>query len=78
RYRIRVNAIAPGYFKTEMNEDYFDGDAGQDYIKGQVPMRRLGQLQELDGPMLLLASDAGAYMTGSVLAVDGGHLVNPL
>jgi len=78
RYRIRVNAIAPGYFKTEMNDAYFDSEAGQAYIKGQVPMRRLGQLNELDGPLLLLASDAGAFMTGSVLAVDGGHLVNPL
>lgn len=78
RYRIRVNAIAPGYFKTEMNEAYFDSEAGQGYIKDHVPMRRLGQLSELDGPLLLLASDAGAFMTGSVLAVDGGHLVNPL
>lgn len=78
RYRIRVNAIAPGYFKTEMNEVYFDSEAGQGYIKDHVPMRRLGQLSELDGPLLLLASDAGAFMTGSVLAVDGGHLVNPL
>ena len=78
RYRIRVNAIAPGYFKTEMNEAYFDSEAGQGYIKDHVPMRRLGQLSELDGPLLLLASDVGAFMTGSVLAVDGGHLVNPL
>jgi len=78
RYRIRVNAIAPGYFKTEMNEAYFDSETGQGYIKDHVPMRRLGQLSELDGPLLLLASDAGAFMTGSVLAVDGGHLVNPL
>ena len=78
RHRIRVNAIAPGYFKTEMNEAYFDSEAGQGYIKDHVPMRRLGQLSELDGPVLLLASDAGGFMTGSVLAVDGGHLVNPL
>ncbi|MGE8464597.1 Gluconate 5-dehydrogenase [compost metagenome] len=78
RYRIRVNAIAPGYFKTEMNQAYFDSEAGQGYIKDHVPMRRLGQLSELDGPLLLLASDAGTFMTGSVLAVDGGHLVNPL
>lgn len=78
RHRIRVNAIAPGYFKTEMNDVYFDSDSGQRYIEQQVPMRRLGQLNELDGPVLLLASEAGAFMTGSVLAVDGGHLVNPL
>ncbi|TDF84040.1 SDR family NAD(P)-dependent oxidoreductase [Pseudomonas sp. H9] len=78
RYGIRVNAIAPGYFKTEMNDDYFDSEAGQGYIRERVPMRRLGQLDELNGPMLLLASEAGAFMTGSILAVDGGHLVNPL
>ncbi|VVM78552.1 SDR family NAD(P)-dependent oxidoreductase [Pseudomonas fluorescens] len=78
RYEIRVNAIAPGYFKTEMNDDYFDSDKGQVYIRDSVPMRRLGELQELEGPFLLLASNAGAFMTGAVLTVDGGHLVNPL
>ncbi len=78
RYGIRVNAIAPGYFKTEMNDDYFDSDKGQAYIRDAVPMRRLGNLQELEGPFLLLASDAGAFMTGAVLAVDGGHVVNSL
>lgn len=78
RYQIRVNAIAPGYFKTEMNNDYFDSDKGQAYIRNTVPMQRLGQLAELDGPFLLLASDAGAFMTGAVLSVDGGHLVSSL
>ncbi|AWY39204.1 SDR family NAD(P)-dependent oxidoreductase [Pseudomonas putida] len=78
RYQIRVNAIAPGYFKTEMNDAYFDSDKGQAYIRDIVPMRRLGSLQELEGPFLLLASDAGAFMTGAVLAVDGGHLVGSL
>ena len=78
RHRIRVNAIAPGYFRTEMNDAYFDSEAGQNYIRDQIPLRRLGQLAELNGPLLLLASEAGAFMTGSVLAVDGGHLVNPL
>ncbi|MNG32144.1 Gluconate 5-dehydrogenase [compost metagenome] len=78
RYGIRVNAIAPGYFKTEMNETFFEGDKGSDYIRAMVPMRRLGELQELEGPFLLLASDAGSFMTGSVLAVDGGHLVSSL
>lgn len=78
RYGIRVNAIAPGYFKTEMNDAYFDSDKGQAYIRDTVPMRRLGTLQELEGPFLLLASDAGSFMTGAVLAVDGGHLVGSL
>lgn len=78
RYQIRVNAIAPGYFKTEMNDAYFDSDKGQAYIRDVVPMRRLGGLQELEGPFLLLASEAGAFMTGAVLAVDGGHLVGSL
>ncbi|MNQ92734.1 3-oxoacyl-[acyl-carrier-protein] reductase FabG [compost metagenome] len=78
RYGIRVNAIAPGFFKTEMNDDYFDSEKGQAYIRDNVPLRRLGNLQELEGPFLLLASDAGAFMTGAVLTVDGGHVVNSL
>ena len=75
RHHIRVNAIAPGYFRTEMNDAFFDSEKGQSYIRDMVPMRRLGQLEELEGPFVLLASDAGRYMTGAVLAVDGGHLV---
>jgi len=78
RYKIRVNAIAPGYFKTEMSDAFFDGDKGNSYIRDVVPMRRLGELRELEGPFLLLASDAGAFMTGSVLAVDGGNLVGSM
>lgn len=78
RHNIRVNAIAPGYFRTEMNGDYFDTEKGQQYIRSKVPMRRLGQLEELSGPLLLLASEAGSFMTGSVLNVDGGHLSNSL
>lgn len=77
RYGIRVNAIAPGYYPTDMNAGYWDTDAGQAMIK-RIPMRRLGELEDLDGPLLLLASDAGAYMTGAVIPVDGGHLCSPL
>ncbi|MBO3274060.1 SDR family NAD(P)-dependent oxidoreductase [Pseudomonas schmalbachii] len=76
RNKIRVNAIAPGYFKTEINDEFFETEAGQGYIRNQVPMRRLGQLEELDGALLLLASDAGSFMTGSVLSVDGGQANN--
>lgn len=78
RNDIRVNAIAPGYFRTEMNDDYFASEKGQNYIRENVPMRRLGQLEELSGPLLLLASDAGSFMTGTVINVDGGHVNNSL
>ena len=75
RDRIRVNAIAPGYFETEMNSAFFSGEAGRRLI-ARVPAERLGRLAELDGPLLLLASDAGSFMTGSVLTVDGGLLLS--
>lgn len=71
---IRVNALAPGYFSTELNDAFLSSDAGKRLLS-RVPMERAGRLQELDGPLLLLASDAGAFMTGSVIAVDGGHLL---
>jgi NAD(P)-dependent dehydrogenase (short-subunit alcohol dehydrogenase family) len=77
RHRIRVNALAPGYVETGMNRDFFASDAGQAMIK-RVPQRRIGTPDELDAALLLLASDAGSYMTGSVLTVDGGHVVNSL
>ncbi|MCB1741838.1 MAG: glucose 1-dehydrogenase [Gammaproteobacteria bacterium] len=77
RHRIRVNAIAPGYFATEMNRDFWDTAPGQAMIK-RIPQRRLGQVEELDGPLLLLASDASSYMTGSTIVVDGGHLQSTL
>jgi NAD(P)-dependent dehydrogenase (short-subunit alcohol dehydrogenase family) len=77
RSNIRVNAIAPGYILTEINNDFFDTEEGQGYIKS-IPMRRLGLESELDGILLLLASDASSFMTGSIIPVDGGHLVNPL
>jgi len=77
RHRIRVNALAPGYIETELNDDFFGSEAGKALIR-RIPQRRLGEARELDGPLLLLASDAGSYMTGSVLAVDGGHLVSGL
>ena len=71
---IRVNAICPGYFKTEMNGEYFDSDAGKAYIES-TPTGRLGQMEEMDGPLLLLAGDAGSFINGAIIPVDGGHLV---
>lgn len=72
RFGIRVNAIAPGYFETELTEAMIADEGGAKWISRNTPMRRPGQVHELDGPMLLLASEAGSYMTGQTLAVDGG------
>lgn len=77
RYGIRVNALAPGYFVTEINEDQFD-HGGHELVKQRVPIGRVGELPEIGGPLLLLASDAGSYMTGSILTVDGGHVCSSL
>ncbi len=77
QYGIRVNAIAPGYFITEMNQEQFDAGAA-DVLTKRVPMRRVGELEELSGPILLLASDAGSFMTGGTIEVDGGQLCNSL
>lgn len=77
RYKIRVNALAPGYIVTEINQDFFATDAGQAVIK-RIPLRRTGEPSDLDGALLLLASDAGSFMTGSIVVVDGGHVVNSL
>lgn len=76
-YGIRVNAIAPGYFETDINRDMLRSELGR-AIVARVPLGRTGQLAELDGPLLLLASDASSYMTGAVIPVDGGHLVSTL
>ena len=77
RHRIRVNALAPGYVETGINREFFASEPGQALAK-RVPQRRIGRPEELDGALLLVASDAGSYMTGAVLAVDGGHLVSTL
>lgn len=72
RFNIRVNALAPGYFQTEINADFLESEHGGEMLK-RVPMRRFGKYEELDGPLLLLASDAGSFMTGETIVVDGGH-----
>lgn len=74
RYGIRVNAIAPGYFASDLAQSFLDSEVGQRMIK-RIPQRRLGEAGELNGALLLLASDASAYMTGTVITVDGGHSV---
>jgi NAD(P)-dependent dehydrogenase (short-subunit alcohol dehydrogenase family) len=77
RYNIRVNAIAPGYIETEINSDFFKTEQGMALVK-RIPQRRIGRESDLDGALLLLASDASAFMTGSIITVDGGHLVSGL
>jgi NAD(P)-dependent dehydrogenase (short-subunit alcohol dehydrogenase family) len=72
RHGIRVNALAPGYVETDLNRDFLEGEAGQ-ALKKRVPQRRFGQPADLDGPLLLLASEASAHMTGSIVTVDGGQ-----
>jgi NAD(P)-dependent dehydrogenase (short-subunit alcohol dehydrogenase family) len=77
RHSIQVNAISPGYIETEMNAAFWRTEPGQRLI-ARVPQRRLGKPSDLDGALLLLASDAGAFMTGADITVDGGHTVNSL
>ena len=77
RYTIRVNALCPGYVATPINAEFFASEAGKAVVK-RVPQRRLGTPADLTGPLLLLASAAGAHMTGTTLVVDGGHSVSPL
>jgi 3-oxoacyl-[acyl-carrier protein] reductase len=71
---VRVNAIAPGWFVTEINDEYLAGEAGA-AIKREIPMGRFGKEGDLDGALLLLASDAGGYITGATIVVDGGQVV---
>ncbi len=77
RYGIRVNALAPGYIETSLNRDFFASEAGQRLIK-RMPAGRLGQPDELDGALLLLASEASRFINGTIISVDGGHLASSL
>ncbi len=77
RHDIRINALCPGYIETPLNRDFFATEAGQNLIR-RIPQRRLGQMSDLDAPLRLLCSDDAAYMTGAILAVDGGHLCSSL
>lgn len=71
---VRVNAIAPGWFDTEINHDFLASDAGKNMTK-DIPAGRFGRDGDLDGALLLLASDAGSYMAGATVVVDGGQVV---
>ena len=72
RYGILVNALAPGYVETDFNREFFATQAGQNLIN-RIPLKRIAQAPDLDGALLFLASPASAYVTGAVIAVDGGH-----
>ena len=72
RDNIRVNTIAPGYIETDFNRAFFASDAGKAMI-ARIPQRRLGLASDLDAILLLLAGDGSAFMTGSIVTVDGGH-----
>jgi len=74
RHKIRVNALAPGYIITDINREFLEGPTGQQMVK-KIPERRFGEPEDLDGALLLLASDAGRYMTGSIIVVDGGFML---
>jgi 3-oxoacyl-[acyl-carrier protein] reductase len=71
---IRVNAIAPGWFVTEINRDYLAGDEGKKLTR-DIPVGRFGRDGDLDGALLLLASDAGRFIAGATIVVDGGQMV---
>lgn len=77
RSGVRVNTLCPGYFASAINADVFDTERGKDYINNLVP-QRLGEYSELAGPLLLLVSDAGSFVNGVSLAVDGGSLLSPI
>jgi NAD(P)-dependent dehydrogenase (short-subunit alcohol dehydrogenase family) len=77
QHNIRVNALCPGYFQTPLNREWFKTDDGQALIR-RIPQRRTGELPELNGPLLLLASEAGSLMTGAAVTVDGGHVLSEL
>jgi NAD(P)-dependent dehydrogenase (short-subunit alcohol dehydrogenase family) len=74
RYGILVNALAPGFIETDLTRAFLRSEAGK-RLQARIPLRRLGRPDDLDGAMLLLASPAGAYLTGAVITVDGGHSV---
>ena len=77
RHGIRVNALCPGYIETDINRAFFATDAGKALIQ-RIPQRRLGRMEDLSAPLRLLVSDDAAYINGTEIVVDGGHLVSSL
>lgn len=77
RYQIRVNALLPGYVVTDLNRDFLESEPGQK-LRMRIPTREFVQMADLNAPLLMLVSDAGAGLTGACIAVDRGHLVNTL
>jgi len=73
KFGLRVNALAPGYILTDVSRVLLESERSESFVKG-IPMRRYGEFDDLDGPLMLLASDASSYMTGTTLVVDGGHI----
>ena len=71
RYGISVNAIAPGYIDTDLNREFLNSPKGR-LITKRIPQRRFGQLDDLEGTIILLTSPAGAYITGEIITIDGG------
>ncbi len=75
RHNIQVNALCPGYFETPLSIDFFSTEIGKKIINQNIPMKRLGKVEELKGIAVFLASRASSFMTGSVIVIDGGHTV---
>jgi len=73
KFGIRVNALAPGYILTDVSRLLLESEQSPEFMK-RIPLRRYGEFEDLDGPLLLLASDASRYMNGSIVVVDGGHI----
>jgi hypothetical protein len=72
---VRVNALAPGWFPTEMTAEMFGDEGSLRWMRSRTPMGRSGDLAELVGPLLFLASDASSFMTGQTIAIDGGWTI---